>query len=62
MVQEMLEGLRSMMVQERLEGLRSTMVQKRLEGLLFLSVEREIKESMIDSFASSSSHLSSALL
>ena len=47
--------------------LRSTMVQERLEGLLLLSVERKIlltltKESVIDSFARSSSHLSSALL
>ena len=47
--------------------LRSTMVQERLEGLLLLSVERKIlltltKESVIDSFARSSSYLSSALL
>ena len=47
--------------------LRSTMVQERLEGLLLLSVDRKIlltltKESVIDSFAHSSSHLSSALL
>ena len=45
--------------------LRSTMVQERLEGLLLLSVERKIlltltKESVIDSFARSFSHLSSA--
>ena len=43
--------------------LRSTIVQERLEGLLLLSVELTLtKESVIDSFARSSSHLSSALL